>query len=472
MATSIYQLDAAYRPFPPFDEWAAIPVNGTRWDRYLKSLENVSAASPDQLQRARTVAMRAAAIDTGAIEDLYDVDRGFTFTIATQGAAWQAVLNEKGETARALIEAQLKAYDYVLDLATQASPISEKSIRELHIQLCAGQETYMAYTEVGPQEQKLPLGKYKSLPNHVRTPDGSIHAYAPVDAVPEEMHRLCEELQSKEFLAAHPVLQAAYAHYAFVAVHPFADGNGRVARALASVFSYRANSIPFLVLAQDRTEYFLALRNADQGEYLPFVDFALERALDAVQLVEESLRAASAPAATDLLGSLKRLYVTKGGYTHAQVDQAAASLLQLVHDELAQRVKEYMVENQFCIAVVMHRHSQTLPIPDTRLPVDPAQANSLLLNFTSAAPARASVQRQFVLQVPADSGVDDDLVIADNTTQEVVLAVRIADVIPVPRTVLQMRIALFGERVASEGLAILYEQAATSLRNSGYVGRP
>jgi len=86
-------------------------------------------------------------------------------------------------------------------------------------------------TTVGPQEQALPKRQYKIMPNHVRTRKGADHSYAPVDVTPAEMARLVAELRSDAFLTAHPVLQAAYAHYGLVAIHPFADGNGRVARA-------------------------------------------------------------------------------------------------------------------------------------------------------------------------------------------------------------------------------------------------
>jgi Fic family protein len=63
--------------------------------------------------------------------------------------------------------------------------------------------------------------------------DGTIHAYAPVEVTGPEMHRLINELQTTEFEEADYVLQASYAHYALVSIDPFADGNGRVARALA-----------------------------------------------------------------------------------------------------------------------------------------------------------------------------------------------------------------------------------------------
>jgi Fic family protein len=264
--TNIHVLDAAYKPFPTFEEWASrTSVDTARWDRYNASLKDQPGLSPEVLNRAREIAKRAAALDTGAIEGLYEVDRGFTYTVAFETAAWEVELAKKGENVRPLFEAQLHAYDYVLDLATKAEPISEAAIRVLHEEVCRAQATYRVMTAVGPQEQALTKGRYKVLPNHVRTRDGVDHSYAPVDVTPAEMARLISELRSEGLMAAHPVLQAAYAHYGLVVIHPFADGNGRVARALASAFTYRAISMPIMILSEHKESYLDALEAADQG---------------------------------------------------------------------------------------------------------------------------------------------------------------------------------------------------------------
>jgi Fic family protein len=284
--TNIHVLDAAYKPFPTFAEWASrTSVDTERWDRYNASLRERAKLAPEVLNRAREIAKRAAALDTGAIEGLYEVDRGFTYTVAFETAAWEVELAKRGENVRPLFDAQLHAYDYVLDLATKAEPISEAAIRVLHEEVCRSQSTYRVMTAVGPQEQALTKGRYKVLPNHVRTRDGMDHSYAPVDVTPAEMARLVGELRSEAFMAAHPVLQATFAHYGLVVIHPFADGNGRVARALASAFTYRAISMPIVILSEQKEAYLDALEGADGGDYQVFVDFMLARALDTIQLV-------------------------------------------------------------------------------------------------------------------------------------------------------------------------------------------
>lgn len=229
----------------------SLPVDRETFERLAAVLEELRAR-PDAgpLTRAVETATRAAAIDTGAIEGMYEVDRGFTLTVAVGTAAWEKVIAAREPIVRRSFEDALRAYDFVLDLATTRTEIGEKAIREIHQLICDGQETYRVVTSLGWQERPLPKGEYKDTPNNPTSRrTGEVHAYAsPID-VPAEMHRLGDELRSDAFAAASPVLQSAYAHYAFVAVHPFADGNGRVARALASVFLYRRPGLPLVFTA-------------------------------------------------------------------------------------------------------------------------------------------------------------------------------------------------------------------------------
>lgn len=122
-------------------------------------------------------------------------------------------------------------------------------------------------TEVGPQHHSLPRGTYKNHPNSpFNFEREEMHGYAPVADTQPEMHRLVETLNEYEFSTLDPVSQAAYAHYAFVCIHPFADGNGRVARALASTFLYRNPGIPLVIFADQKSDYIAALEAADKGQ--------------------------------------------------------------------------------------------------------------------------------------------------------------------------------------------------------------
>ncbi len=296
------QADQLYRGFPDFSAWGELtPTDIDLWGRFASNLEERrKTATPEAMNAAVEVAVRAAALDTGAIEGLYTTDRGFTMTVALQGLAWQQMIEERGSGVRELFEAQLEAYELVLDAVTRKLPITEAWIRALHEKLCGPQKTYRVLTEVGWQEQELPKGQYKTRPNHVRLSDGTFHAYAPVDRVADEMHRLLEQIRMPEFEGAHPVIQASYLHYAFVVIHPFADGNGRVARALASVFFYRAQSIPLVIFANQRPAYIDALALADRADHRAILTFFKDRGIDTMQLVAESLLTAEAPGIEEL----------------------------------------------------------------------------------------------------------------------------------------------------------------------------
>lgn len=455
---NIRKVDALYKPFPTFAEWAKCGVDIARWDRYTALVEAHRQLSPAAQLRSRQIVERAAAVDTGAIEGLYETNHGITFTIATQAASWETALDNK---AMSFFESQLRAYEYVLDFATNKAPLAEAWIRELHAQICGNQETYGVQTSIGPQQQPLPKGEYKIHPNHVRQPDGSVHAYAPVDSTPEEMHRLCMAMSSEDFLSAHPVLQASYAHYAFVVIHPFADGNGRVARALASVFTYRSNSVPLLILMENRRDYLESLRAADAGDFQPFVDFILERGLDAIKLFDESVKAAAAPSLEDSVAALKRLYVTKGGYSQEDIESAGVKYLTAFRDVLEERLKAVNLPNIFTHGVGID--STNGEIADTRYRLPSGNQRRIFVSMTTTAPAQASVGFNFDLHIPKDCDREDDLKLYSKSLNETIDA-RITELLPEPTPALKMRLKIAAERVVSSQLDLLLTQAAKALR--------
>jgi Fic family protein len=80
-----------------------------------------------------------------------------------------------------------------------------------------------------------------------------------------------------------PVEVAAVFHHRFVSVHPFDDGNGRVARLLMNLLLIK-QGYPFTVVRNyDRRRYYDTLRKADGGDLAPFVNFigrCVEESLD------------------------------------------------------------------------------------------------------------------------------------------------------------------------------------------------
>lgn len=457
------EINSQYKPFPNFEEWAGLLVDPVRWDRYVQDLDQAQF-TPEQLKRAREIVSRAAAIDTGAIEDLYQVDIGFTLTVARQTAAWEAALSDKGLPARLLIESQIEAYKIIAHNVRDKHEITEAFIRSLHQDLCGPQEKYKVTTQQGDQFHDLPLGQYKSEPNHVLRHDGSVHAFAPVDQVSPEMHRLVEELKSPLFQAAHPVLQAAYSHYAFILIHPFADGNGRVARALASAFLYRAKGIPLLILSEIRADYIHALEQADSGNPQVFVDFALERALDALRLILESGRAGSVLSPDEGLLALRKVYTTKGGYTHRQVDEAGLGLLQLCSNEISAHFRKLKDANLIEISGG-HPGPSPLHSNDYRMPKSTSSVVSI--GMTTPEPAAASFSLTLQVEVPKDCGREDDIVVTTRPFEANFVA-RASEMIPKPALSMSLRMQIWGEYVAGLAIQSIQDLAEDALQSAGY----
>lgn len=149
-------------------------------------------------------------------------------------------------------------------------------------------------TLIGWQKRTLRIGAYKQQPNPVYTANGTVHGYAPVHLVAQEMHRLCQALQSERFAAGHPLVQAAYAHFALVAVHPFQDGNGRTARVLGSLYTYHTLGLPMMVWAADKPGYFAAIRAADHHNPQPLHDFLLAQLEQTLHATANAARYTSA----------------------------------------------------------------------------------------------------------------------------------------------------------------------------------
>jgi Fic family protein len=461
--------DPLYRPFPSFTQWAGGSLDVSRWDRYVSDLREQRQKSPELLSRALEIARRAAAFDTGALEGLYETDLGFTLSVAMQSALWEAALDQKGPNVKALFQSQLNAYDYILDFATRAVPIAEAWIRELQAQICEAEKTYQVWTEIGWQKQPLPKGEYKHLPNHVLLAGGSFHSYAPVDMTPTEMFRFCQELRTQRFLEAHPILQASYAHYGLVVIHPFADGNGRVARALGSVFTFRAESVPLLILVDVRKDYLESLRAADAGDYQSFIDFTMERALDAIQMASESIKAASVPSPEDKAADIRSLYKTKGGYTHAQVDAAGFKYIDLLKEEFKVQLEKIRKESGVVHPIIQYDYSGNerrlykpkykVAKPTSRHPSPSGQR--LTITLSTPAPSSAWVERSFGVEVPMDCGLEDDLVLQDLKSKEL-FETRVTALIPEPNTAVRMRLSIWVEKILGEMVALLHRRASRS----------
>ena len=107
--------------------------------------------------------------------------------------------------------------------------------------------------------------------------------------IPPGSHRFGELLPRLLELAnragVHPVLGAAELHYNIVAVHPFADGNGRTARLMMNLHLLRRGYPHTMIEVDRRGEYLGGLEEANAGRLGPLAGFiagSVERSIGRV----------------------------------------------------------------------------------------------------------------------------------------------------------------------------------------------
>lgn len=98
----------------------------------------------------------------------------------------------------------------------------------------------------------------------------SMHTPPPCEAVRDLMPLLFELLAEEQVPAARVVL----GHFAFVYIHPYMDGNGRIGRLLMNVM-LASGGYPWTVIpVERRDEYMASLEAASVGEGIePFTEF-------------------------------------------------------------------------------------------------------------------------------------------------------------------------------------------------------
>lgn len=231
---------------------------------------------------------REWAIETGIIERLYTWDRGVTEVLMDQGIE-SSIISHKGgmsqgkaEQIKTVINDHLGIVEGLFGYIKGETPLSEYFIRGLQAEFTAHQEYTEAMTESGNFIQ-VPLlrGEYKKLPNNPRRPDGETYYYCPPELTKEEMENLIRFYHEAESHYS-PEVKAAWLHHRFTQIHPFQDGNGRVARALASLVFLRAGLFPLVVRDSDRQAYIGALESADAANLLPLVTFFVHRQREAI----------------------------------------------------------------------------------------------------------------------------------------------------------------------------------------------
>ena len=150
------------------------------------------------------------------------------------------------------------AYEKAIELAKQHTPITT----EMLISLSA-----LVMKNTG-KEYNTALGNFSSARGELRllnvTAGVGGRSYMNYSKVPAKLAKFCEQLNTERAKASTMSIDELYqmtfdAHYNLVTIHPWADGNGRMARLVMNMLQFEFGLIPTKILKEDKEEYIKAL---------------------------------------------------------------------------------------------------------------------------------------------------------------------------------------------------------------------
>ena len=150
------------------------------------------------------------------------------------------------------------AYEKAIELAKQHEPITV----DMLISLSA-----LVMKNTG-KEYNTALGNFSSARGELRllnvTAGVGGRSYMNYSKVPAKLAELCEQLNYERAKSSTMSVDELYqltfdAHYNLVTIHPWADGNGRMARLVMNMLQFEFGLIPTKILKEDKEEYIKAL---------------------------------------------------------------------------------------------------------------------------------------------------------------------------------------------------------------------
>ncbi|MBI5400258.1 Fic family protein [Candidatus Saganbacteria bacterium] len=160
-----------------------------------------------------------------------------------------------------------RAYDFIYDLASNKKTIIEADILKMH---------QLFYEKIDENN----AGKYRQVPVFV---SGTDFVFPAPTIVPGLMTGFVHEISTNQE-KLHPLEFAAWLHLQFVNIHPFVDGNGRVARLLMNLALLQSGYVITIIPPIIRADYIAIIRESQRtGNKKTFYDFMSNQVWEALQ---------------------------------------------------------------------------------------------------------------------------------------------------------------------------------------------
>jgi Fic family protein len=194
-----------------------------------------------------------------------DAIEGNTLSLQETKVVLEEGLTINGKPLKDHIEAKddAEAFDLMIELAQKKKQITQEIIQRIH-------ETVTKGTLTDP-------GKYRTenvrISGSKTTPPSYLKIVKLID----------DYIKDIKTLKMNAISKAAFIHHKFVWIHPFSNGNGRVARLLTNLYLIKEGYPPIVLKKDDRKKYYNMLKQADSGNLNPLTDFIAKEVHESLQ---------------------------------------------------------------------------------------------------------------------------------------------------------------------------------------------
>jgi Fic family protein len=257
--------------------------------------------------------------------------------------------------------------------------ITENLIKEYHKIVLV--EPFDGEAEINP-------GEYKKEPNYLYSVTGERIDFAAPSDVPKLMNELINWLNNhidppkrqKRKYDLHPLLIAAGFHVQFIQIHPFGDGNGRMARILMNLILMLCGYVPAIVRLEQRDNYYSALNLSTLDNLEPFAEFLGEQCIQSLELAIRAARGENIEEPDDLDKKLALLKRKIGEDPKEKIEKRKSkeAVLDVIENSITPLI--YMLEeklNQF--ETFFMSNESSVWYDDSNLPVE--NFKELLIDF-------------------------------------------------------------------------------------------
>ena len=177
-----------------------------------------------------------------------------------------------------------EAYELMLEL----DPLSADDLLKAHGLMMAG---------LVPES-----GRFRSRGVGIFDGDKLLHIAPPAELIPGQIQNLISWYRES---GLHPLIKSAVFHYEFEFIHPFADGNGRIARTITEMLLAKADGLP-------HRYYSLSLEiMKNRKEYYDILEYTQKNTMDVTKFIEYFLKTIQKSVATSQAKIEKTIAKTK-----------------------------------------------------------------------------------------------------------------------------------------------------------------